>query len=120
MSALTDQRPIPFADLPAEERARIVDDLLQPFVNLGRPKQPPEEFERLARGLYERQVVPRLTSDDDGRFVVLDTESGEFELDDDSFAASRRLAVRCPGAVLWETRVGSVRTVVPRLVWTRA
>lgn len=111
---------VPFGELPAAERARLVDELLRPFTTLGKPTHPPDEQERVGRELYQRLVVPRLTPADDGRFVALDTRTGEFEIDDDAFAASRRLAIHAPGAVLWETRVGYVLTGVVRPAWRRA
>ena len=39
--------------------------------------------------------------DDDGRFVLIDIETGEYEVDEDEMAASDRLLARVPDAQVW-------------------
>ena len=45
-----------------------------------------------------------------GEFVVIDVETGEYEVDKDHLAASDRAAAKRPNALLFATRVGS-RTI---------
>jgi hypothetical protein len=72
-----------------------------------RPRYSKEEFARRGDEIYERAVRPRLGADDLGKFVVIDIERGDFEMDADELAASDRLLARNPDAQVWLTRVGS-------------
>lgn len=42
----------------------------------------------------------------DGRFVVLDVETGDYEMDDEAVVATARLRERKPDAVFYLKRVG--------------
>ncbi len=46
------------------------------------------------------------TESNRGKFLVIDIETGEFELDGDRLVASERAAVRHPGAPLFVMRIG--------------
>ena len=66
-----------------------------------------QEIAARAQDIYERQVralvdVPA----NKGKFLVLDIESGEYELDADRIAASNRAAAKHPGGALFAMRVG--------------
>ena len=39
--------------------------------------------------IYERQVRPVLHPEDNGRFVAIDIETGDYEMDEDDYAAVR-------------------------------
>ena len=41
-----------------------------------------------------------------GRFLAIDIETGDYEIDNDDFAAIQRAAKRHPGAVFYVTRIG--------------
>lgn len=73
---------------------------------LTEPRRNPEEVARMGVDLYDRQVRPKLQSDDDGKFVALDIKTGEFELNQDDYQAVARLRSRCPSAEVWLGRVG--------------
>lgn len=66
-----------------------------------------EEYARRGDAIYERAVLPQTTPNDEGKFVVIDIESGAFEMDRDEIAASDRLLARYPDAQVWLVRVGS-------------
>jgi hypothetical protein len=66
-----------------------------------------EEFARRGDALYEEVVRPHLKPKDNGRFVALDIDSGEFEIDDDELTACDRLRARRPESQTWLVRVGS-------------
>lgn len=55
-------------------------------------------------------------AEDEGKFVVIDIETGEYEIDADELAASDRLLASHPTAQVWLRRVGSdyVRRFGPR------
>jgi hypothetical protein len=70
------------------------------------PRYSKDEFARRGQDLYEREVRPYLTADDDGKFVALDIETAAYELDRDDYKATERLLVRRPDAQIWLVRVG--------------
>jgi len=75
-----------------------------------------EEFARRGDEIYERAIRPHLVVGNEGKFVVIDIETGAYEIDADELAASDRLLARYPEAQVWMTRVGSryVRRFGPR------
>jgi hypothetical protein len=65
------------------------------------------EFARRGDDIYDRVVAPRLNEEDLGKFVLIDIDSEDYEVDRDEIAASDRLLARKPGARVWFTRAGS-------------
>jgi hypothetical protein len=57
--------------------------------------------------LYEAKLRGMLEPAHNGKYVVIDVDTGEFELDENHLAASDRAAAKWPGAPLYATRVGS-------------
>jgi hypothetical protein len=74
------------------------------------PRYSKEEFARRGNDIYEREVQPRLSAKDEGKFVAIDIETGAFEIDADEIAASHRLLARNPEAQTWFRLVGSSHT----------
>ena len=72
-----------------------------------RPRYSKGEFARRGDEIYEREVLPRLTSEDEGKYALIDIESGDYEIDRDEIAASDRLFTRRPDAQVWFRQVGS-------------
>jgi hypothetical protein len=70
-------------------------------------RYPKEEFARRGDDVYRRTVEPKLKARDKGKFVAVDIETGEYELDADELAACDRLRARIPKAQTWLVRVGS-------------
>jgi hypothetical protein len=72
------------------------------------PTTPPsrEEIGRLGRDVFDRQVRPRLRPEDDGKYVAVDVDTGDYETDADDYTANMRLLARRPGARIWLTRAG--------------
>ncbi len=66
-----------------------------------------KEFARRGDALYESKVEPHVTADDDGKFVALDIDTGEFEIHTSEITAGDRLRKRLPEAQIWMVRVGS-------------
>ena len=65
-----------------------------------------DEVAQLGTDLIERCVTSLLRPEDVGKFVAVDVNSGEYEVDDDDYAAITRLHARVPGADVWLGRVG--------------
>jgi hypothetical protein len=70
------------------------------------PGRTTEEVARRGEELYEREIRARVEPENDGRYLALDVESGEYELADEALAATARLRERRPGAVAYLVRVG--------------
>ena len=64
------------------------------------------EDEQLAEEIYDRLIRPVLRPEDDGKYVAVAVEPGDFEIDADDYAATGRLLARRPGARLWLMRTG--------------
>lgn len=69
-------------------------------------RTPKEEIARRGDEIYARKVAPLLTKRDRGKFVAIDTQSEEFEIDSDEQAACARLRERMPDSQTWLKRVG--------------
>jgi hypothetical protein len=65
-----------------------------------------EEFARRGTEIYDRDIRPILKPEDDGKFVAIDIETGEYEMDEDERAALDRLWARFPDPQPWLVRVG--------------
>jgi hypothetical protein len=71
------------------------------------PRYSKEEFARRGDEIYDRDIRPQVTQNDEGKFVVIDIETGDYEIDVDEIAAQDRLLSRRPQAQVWVTQVGS-------------
>ncbi|MDE2822501.1 MAG: hypothetical protein OXK79_03240 [Chloroflexota bacterium] len=71
------------------------------------PRYGKEEFARRGDAIHDRDVGPLVRPEDDGKFVVIDIETGAYEIDRDELAASDRLLARRFDAQTWTRRVGS-------------
>lgn len=69
-----------------------------------------EEIGRRGEEVYERSVRAKVEGEaggaNDGRFVVLDVDTGDYELADEAVVATARLRSRRPDAVFYLKRVG--------------
>jgi hypothetical protein len=58
------------------------------------------------QALYERDILPTLDPSARGKFLVLDVESGDYEIDSSELAALKRVRARRPNARVYLLRVG--------------
>jgi hypothetical protein len=65
-----------------------------------------EEVQERGEDLYDKLVKPNLRREDDGKFVAIDVESGDYEIDRDDFQATDRLLKRHEEAQIWLMRAG--------------
>lgn len=65
-----------------------------------------EEVARRGREIYARDVRRQVELEHEGRFVVVDITTGDYEVADDDLEASDRMLERNPDAILYGTRVG--------------
>jgi hypothetical protein len=66
-----------------------------------------EEFAHRGDTIYESNVRAKLKPEDEGRFVAIDIDTGDYEIADDELAACDQLRARLPKAQIWMVRVGS-------------
>lgn len=71
------------------------------------PRYSKEEFARRGDQIFECDIAPHLGDEDPTKFIVIDIESGAYEIDEDELAASDRLLARKPDAQMSLRRVGS-------------
>lgn len=76
-------------------------------MGVSQPHYSKEEFARRGDEIYEHYIRPQIEAGDEGKFVVIDIETGAYEIDIDELAASDRLLAHHPNAQVWVTRIGS-------------
>jgi hypothetical protein len=74
------------------------------------PHRTPEELARLGGEAFDRNVRPKLRLEDNGKFVAIDIVTGDHEIDEDDYAAVKRLRARRPSADVWLACVGQPAT----------
>ena len=65
-----------------------------------------EEVARRGHDLYERVIRPRVESGNRGKIVMMDIETGAWELGDDDLTLAHEMLAKRPGATLYAVRVG--------------
>lgn len=65
-----------------------------------------DELSSLGQQIYDEQVSAAVGPHDEGKFVAIDVESSDFEIDSDDYDAVAHLRVRKPAADIWLMRVG--------------
>jgi hypothetical protein len=71
------------------------------------PRYSHEEFARRGEAIFERDIRPKLEGADPRDFVVIDIESGAYEIGPNLVDVNHRLRARVPDAQPWVRRVGS-------------
>jgi hypothetical protein len=86
----------------------IMQKLVKPMRNSTMPttKRTLDELAGLGKDIFDKQVRPGLRPEDDGKFVAIDVETGDYEIDEDDYAAVMRLRSRKPLAEMWLMRAG--------------
>ena len=74
---------------------------------VSQPRYSKEEFARRGDEIYERDLRPHVEAGNEGKFIVIDIETGAYEIDADELLASDRLLARYPDAQVWLRQVGS-------------
>ena len=65
-----------------------------------------EEFTRRGKEMYEQKVRPLVEQGNLGRIVLIDIETGEYELGDDPLLIAQAMIARKPDVQLWCVRIG--------------
>ena len=70
-------------------------------------RYPKEEIVERGQAIFEKEVKAHLKGRDPMDYVVIDIETGEFEVDTSNLTACNRLRERIPDAQIYARRVGS-------------
>ena len=71
------------------------------------PRYSKVEFARRGDEIYERDIRPRLKSEDTGKFAAIDIETRDYEMHATELGACDRLRARIPDAQIWLVRLGA-------------
>ena len=66
-----------------------------------------EEVAARGEALYAQWIRPHVEATHRGKFVVVDIETGAYEMDADDLAATKRALAKRPEAILYGIRIGS-------------
>ena len=66
----------------------------------------PEEVESRGEAIYEQEIRPKVEAEHKGKFLVLDVETGQYEIDRDDVTATKRALAKRPDALLYGLRIG--------------
>lgn len=64
-----------------------------------------EDIERVGRSMY-KELRSEMEANHWGRMVVIDVNTGDYEIADDDLTATMRLMEKNPDALTWGERVG--------------
>jgi hypothetical protein len=69
-------------------------------------KYTPEEIAARGEAIYDRDIRSKVEGVHHGKFLVLDIETGDYEIDAEDLTATLRLLERQPDAVSYGVRIG--------------
>ena len=73
---------------------------------MSHPQCSSHEIAARGQALFELEILPGLDASAHGKFLALDVETGEYEIDRDELAALKRAQAKRPQAPLYLLRVG--------------
>jgi hypothetical protein len=73
---------------------------------MGHPRYTKEEIATRGKAIYEHRLRDKVEAENIGKFLIIDIETGEYEIDEDDFAASRRAHAKHPDGAFFGMRVG--------------
>jgi len=71
------------------------------------PNLSPEDICSKGQAYYEEHLRLQVEKTSRGKILVLDIETGEYEIDSDHLAAARRVRAKHPDATLFAVRIGA-------------
>lgn len=84
---------------------------------MSHPRFSNEEIAQRAEALYQQRLRAEVEAGNEGKILVIDIETGDYEIDADENAARRRAVAKHPGDALYMMRIGfdAVHTLGGRL-----
>ena len=71
------------------------------------PRFTNEEIARRGEEIYTSSPRHQLENSYRDKILIIDIETGEYEIDDDALTASKRALAKHPGAAIYGLRIGS-------------
>ena len=65
-----------------------------------------ESVAQRGQELYDREIRAKVEPQNTGKFLVLDVETGDYEIDENDMSAVRRFKDKRPGALFYIIRIG--------------
>lgn len=65
-----------------------------------------DEIAARGKNIYETQLRDKLESENIGKFLIIDIETGEYEMDEDHVIASKKASCNTPGRARYGMRIG--------------
>jgi hypothetical protein len=66
----------------------------------------PQDVESRGEEIYEHQLRKNVELGNEGKFIVIDIETGDYEIDANDLLATKRALSKRPDAVLYGLRIG--------------
>ena len=66
----------------------------------------PQEVESRGEATYVQQIRNKVDPQHKGKFLVIDIETGDYEIDADDLVATQQLLATHPNAVIYGLRIG--------------
>jgi hypothetical protein len=73
---------------------------------MSHPRYSTEEILERAQVIYEQRIRPEVEAGNKGKFLIIDIETGDYEMDADDLAASKRAKANHPEGTLFTLRIG--------------
>jgi hypothetical protein len=73
---------------------------------MAHPRCSSDEIVERGQALYDQQIREKVEPQHKGKFLVLDIETGDYEIDTDSVSALERATAKHPDPALYLVRVG--------------
>jgi hypothetical protein len=70
------------------------------------PRYSSHEIAERGRKLYEQHLCDKVAAGNTGKFLVIDVETGAYEIDQEELAALKRAKAKRPDAPLYMVRIG--------------
>lgn len=97
---------VPYGDSPGIAPPREIRSRSKENVQMPHPHYTSDDIVQRGQALYEQHIRVKVEPDHNGKFLVLDIETGEYEIDVNELAAVKRAKARNPHAALYILRVG--------------
>jgi len=65
-----------------------------------------EDIGRIGEEIYRRDIRPKVMPQEKGKFLIIDIESGDYEVDEEDLEAEHRLRARQPDHQFFGMRIG--------------
>ena len=73
---------------------------------MGHPRYSTDEIIARGKEIYEKQLKSKLESQNLGKYLVIDIDTGDYEIDEDDLTAALRAYQKNPDGARYEMQIG--------------